>query len=206
MNSTTWLTVVVICSLGAMSPGPSLAVVLRHTLVGGRRPGMAAAFAHSLGIGLYALLSISGVALLLTRSPTLFTAFQWIGAAYLAWLGWQGLRAQPSIDGDLAPAASGMGAARDGFLIVFLNPKIAVFYIALFSQVIGEHTSLAARLGYAATALCIDLAWYLTVAWLCSNPRWLARLRQRLVLLERLFGVVLLALAVRLVLGSLLTP
>jgi threonine/homoserine/homoserine lactone efflux protein len=167
---------------------------------------MAAALAHSLGIGLYAWLSISGVALLLTGSPTAFTVFQWAGALYLAWLGWKGLRARPESITALEAAATGANAARDGFLIVFLNPKIAVFYIALFSQVIGDETSPWARLGYAATALLIDLAWYLAVAWLCSSPRWLDRLRKRLLLLERLFGLVLLALAVRVVLGTLLTP
>ena len=85
----------------------------------------------------------------------------------------------------------------------FLNPKIAVFFIALFSQVVGPDTSLAARLGYAATALVIDMAWYLLVAWLFSNPRWLARLQARAVWFERLFGVVLLGLAARLLVETL---
>ena len=206
MNLATWLTVVLICTLGAVSPGPSLAVVLRHTMAGGRRNGSVAALSHGLGVGLYALLCISGLALLLTGTPALFSAFQWAGAAYLAWLGLQGLRARPATEAVLPSAPTTTSAARDGFLIAFLNPKIAVFFIALFSQVIGPSTSLAARLGYAATALLIDTLWYLVVAWLCSRPRWLERLRAHQQWLERLFGVVLLALAARLVLANLAIP
>lgn len=203
MNLATWLTVVAICSLGAMSPGPSLAVVLRHTLAGGRRNGCVAALMHSLGVGFYALLCISGLAFLVIASPTVFTVFQWGGAAYLAWLGLRGLTAKPGTAGQLPEAPTTVSAARDGFAIAFLNPKIAVFFIALFSQVVGAHTTWPARLGYALTALVIDGSWYLLVAWLFSTPRWLARLQARAVWFERLFGIILLALAARLIVATL---
>ncbi len=202
MTLATWFTVLTICALGAMSPGPSLAVVLRQTLSGGRLNGCVTAVSHGVGIGIYALLCISGLAFLITTSPGLFTAFQWAGAAYLAWLGYKGLTARPA--GGEAPAATATsaGAARDGFLVVFLNPKIAVFFIALFSQVIGPDTSLLAKLAYAATAMVIDAAWYLLVAWLFSNPRWLERLQARAVWFERLFGAILIALAARLIIET----
>jgi threonine/homoserine/homoserine lactone efflux protein len=206
MNLATWLAVVSICTLGAMSPGPSLAVVLRHTLTGGRGNGVVAAVTHGIGIGFYALLCISGLAFLITATPGVYHAFQWAGAAYLVWLGVQGLAAKPGgetagvTETDTAP---GTGAARDGFLIVFLNPKVAVFFIALFSQVIGSDTSWAARLGYAATAMVIDMGWYALVAWVFSTPAWLTKMRARAVWIERAFGVVLIALAARLVVEAL---
>jgi threonine/homoserine/homoserine lactone efflux protein len=99
----------------------------------------------------------------------------------------------------LSAAPTTTRAGRDGFLIAFLNPNIAIWFIALFSQVIGSHTTFPARLGYAATAWLTDTAWYLLVAWLLSNPLWMDRLRAKTVLVERVFGVILLALAARLV-------
>lgn len=203
MTLATWLTVVGICMLGAMSPGPSLAVVLRHTLSGGRRNGVLVALLHGLGVGFYALLSILGLAAVITASPLAFGMLQWGGAAYLAWMGVQGLRAKPAPEDDFAAGPTRASAARDGFLVVFLNPKIAVFFLALFSQVVGLDTSFVAKLGYAATAMVIDGGWYLLVVWLFSNPRWLARLRHGSVWLERVFGAILIALAGRLVLGIL---
>jgi threonine/homoserine/homoserine lactone efflux protein len=203
MTIAIWLTVVSICLLGAMSPGPSLAVVLKQTLSGGRKNGLIAAITHGLGIGLYALLCISGIAVMITASPALFKALQWAGAVYLVWLGIKGLRARAGDGTNLADPPTTGSAARDGFLIVFLNPKVAVFFIALFSQVIGNETSTLEKLAYAATALFIDMAWYMIVAWLFSNPRWLGRLQENVVWLERIFGVVLIALALRLLAGGL---
>lgn len=203
MNPATWSTVAMLCALGAMSPGPSLAVVVRHTLAGGRVAGTAAALAHGLAIGIYALLCVSGLGVLITRSPMVFTAFQWAGAAYLAWLG---LRALAARRGDVdeaerteQPAPGTGGAARDGFLVAFLNPKVAVFFIALFSQLIGPDTGPAERLTYATTAMAIDGGWYWLVARGLSRPVWLARLRRHGVAIDRLFGIILLALAARLV-------
>ncbi len=203
MKVTIWLSVVSICLLGAMSPGPSLAVVLQQTLRGGRKTGLIAALTHALGIGLYALLCISGIAVMITASKLLFTALQWLGAGYLIWIGIKGLRARAGA-GELVVSAPTTGsAARDGFLVVFLNPKVAVFFIALFSQVIGSETTWLEKLVYAATALIIDMGWYMFVAWSFSNPRWLGLLQRNVVWLERVFGVILIALAIRLLAGGL---
>ncbi|WP_404367362.1 LysE family translocator [Marinobacter sp.] len=203
MTLATWLTVVTICVLGAMSPGPSLAVVLKQTLTGGRRNGMVTAIAHGLGVGLYAFLSILGLAAIITASPLAFSVLQWGGAAYLAWIGVKGLMAKPQADSPLPDAPTTASAARDGFLIVLLNPKIAVFFLALFSQVVGTETTLVAKMGYAATAMVIDGGWYLFVTWMFSSPRWLHLLRQKGVWFERIFGAVLVGLAGRLVFGIL---
>ncbi|MEP4599793.1 LysE family transporter [Saccharospirillum sp.] len=203
MTWATWLAVVSICMLGAMSPGPSLAVVLKQTLAGGRSNGIVVALTHGLGIGLYALLSIFGLAALITASPVAFTALQWSGALYLAWLGVKGLRARANPEAELPDVPTTASAARDGFLVVFLNPKVAVFFIALFSQVVGADTSVLAKLGYAATAMVIDGGWYLVVAWLFSTPAWLERLKRHSVWFERVFGVILVALAGRLVVSIL---
>ena len=203
MTIAIWLTVVSICLLGAMSPGPSLAVVLKQTISGGRRTGLIAAITHGLGIGLYALLCISGIAVMITTSPVLFTALQWAGAAYLVWIGINGLRARAGDSSALADPPTTGSAARDGFLVVFLNPKVAVFFIAMFSQVIGSETTWLEKLAFAATALFIDMAWYMIVAWSFSNPRWLGHLQRNVVWLDRAFGVVLIVLAMSLLTGGL---
>lgn len=199
MTIAIWLTVVSICLLGTMSPGPSLAVILRQTVSGGRQSGLITAIAHGLGIGLYALACISGIAVMITTSPVLFTALQWLGAGYLVWIGIKGLRARDGTGVELADPSTSGSAARSGFLVVFLNPKIAVFFIALFSQVIGSETSWLEKLAYAATAMFIDMGWYMIVAWSFSNPRWLGYLQRKIVWIERTFGVILITLAIRLV-------
>jgi len=203
MTISTWLTIVSICLLGAMSPGPSLAVILKQTFNGGRKPGVIAAIAHGLGIGLYALACISGIAVMIVASPALFLSLQWLGAAYLLWIGIKGLRSRAGQNPQLADPPTYGSAASDGFLVAFLNPKVAVFFIALFSQFIGSETTWLEKLAYALTAMFIDMGWYVVVAWSFSNQRWLGYLQKNVVWLDRLFGVVLIALAVRLIAGVL---
>jgi threonine/homoserine/homoserine lactone efflux protein len=198
MLLTSWLTIVGICCLGAMSPGPSLAVVLKHTISGSRKKGITAAIAHGLGVGLYAFACISGVALVIVASETMFTALKWSGAAYLAWLGIKGLLSKSNPNQKL-PEVDAKDAIRDGFMVVFLNPKIAVFFIAIFSQVIGTDTTVTAKIIYASTAMIIDGGWYVIVAWVFSNKRWLEQLQRKAVWLDRCFGLILLGLAAQLV-------
>ena len=101
--------------------------------------------------------------------------------------------------GMLVDVPTTASAARDGFLVVFLNPNIAIFFLALFSQVIGPDSSWFARGVMTGTAWIIDTLWYALVAWVFSAPRWTPLLQRHAVWLERLFGLILLFLAARLV-------
>ncbi|WP_119458422.1 LysE family translocator [Rhodospirillaceae bacterium SYSU D60014] len=202
MTLTSWVSLAAVCIAGAMSPGPSLAVVARHTLVNSRAHGMATALAHALGIGFYALLTSFGLAVVVAHNPTIYRALTIGGALYLAWLGIKALRssgeAAAFASADERPASIA-AAARDGFLISILNPKIAVFFLALFSQFVrpgmseGEHAILWA------TAAGIDGIWYAVVALALSQAALLERFRRRTRLIDRITGCILLALAVRVV-------
>lgn len=202
MTLTGWLSLAAVCTAGAMSPGPSLAVVVRHTLVNSRAHGLATALAHALGIGFYALLTSFGLAVLVAHNPTVYRLLTLAGAFYLAWLGIKALRASGEaarLAGNGGPSASVAAAARDGFLISFLNPKIAVFFLALFSQFVHPGMTPAEHVILWATATGIDGAWYVIVALALSRAAVLERLRRRGRLIDRVSGLVLLALAVRVV-------
>ena len=204
MSLTLWLSLLLICCLGAMSPGPSLAVVLRHTLGGSRLHGFLTAIAHGVGIGLYAVICVTGLAILLQQSPQLFTAITWAGAAYLAWIGWQSLRSRGGLSSKLEQDAEPVPlsrAALDGLLVALLNPKIMVFFLALFSQFVGA--SAAGQWGNAivvATVFTVDTLWYLLVVLFFSHSAVLAWIRSRALWLDRLIGAVLLGLAAKIVL------
>lgn len=194
MDPGLWLALFSVCLLGAISPGPSLAVVINCTLAGGRSAGIAAACAHGLGVALYGLLTVAGLALLVTSSPTLFTALQLAGALYLIYLGARALRAAGGTAAPAAEETATTGAISSGFLVAFLNPKLAVFMLALFSQFLGPQTPVAQKGVMVATVGLTDAAWYCLVAALVSHPAVLAGLRARGALVDRLFGALLLVL------------
>ncbi|BDU40455.1 putative threonine/Lysine efflux protein [Vibrio nigripulchritudo SO65] len=201
MTFSVWLSLFAICLLGAMSPGPSLVMVSKHTLAGGRVNGLAAAWAHAIGIGIYALITIVGLAVVLQQSPILFKTISYAGAAYLAYLGFNALRSKGGVAARLEAGekVSILASAREGFLISILSPKIALFFIALFSQFVALGNDLFNQFVIVATPLIVDGVWYTLITLLLSMPLVIDKIRQRAVLIDRISGVILIALALRVV-------
>ncbi|RXE49736.1 lysine transporter LysE [Chromohalobacter israelensis] len=202
MPLTLWLSLAAVCAMGAMSPGPSLAMVLRHTLGGGRVPGVVAALSHALGVGFYAALTVWGLGAVIAHQPLVFTAITWGGAAYLAWLGVKALRAGRG--GALnagAVASPPLHAARDGVLVALANPKLILFFVALLSQFVSADMAASAKVAIVATATLIDGGWYVLVALALSHSAVLPWLQARAHWINRITGVLLLGLALRIVMG-----
>jgi len=185
MELSAWISIASICAVGAMSPGPSLAVVIRNTVSGGRLQGVLTGVGHALGVGIYASAAVFGVAVLLGQYPAMVRGIELLGGGYLLWLGVQAfLHADKKKDG--AAADSQHLGFVDGFAISGLNPKIAVFFLALLGPFIPPEASSAERLCVAAMAMLIDGSWYVTFAigltktgaagWLSRHGAWLDRI------------------------------
>jgi len=197
---TAWFSLATICTLGAMSPGPSLAVVLKNTLAGGRSEGVKTALAHGLGVGIYAFATAAGLAVLLTGSPLAFKIIQWLGAFFLAYLGLKALFGNAGL-GEAAKTETDSSyhgnGYRSGFLTAFLNPKLAIFFAALFSQFVSAQAQFGEKMIMALTAALIDAGWYLLVVLVLSHSRVLDVLRGKAGQLDKAFGLLLVLLAVR---------
>jgi threonine/homoserine/homoserine lactone efflux protein len=113
-----------------MIPGPGNLALVTSTAKGGVRGGLAATLGVIVGDQVLMWLAVAGVAAVLAATPTALRGVQWLGAAYLAWLGLRMLLAKP---GD-APALTIRAGRyfRQAFAITLLNPKAIVFYLAFF--------------------------------------------------------------------------
>ncbi|MGI9273477.1 MAG: LysE family translocator [Endozoicomonas sp.] len=203
MSSSSWLSLLAICILGAVSPGPSLAAVMKSTLQGSRTHGLVTAVSHAAGIGLYAFLVAAGLAVVITETPWLFRLMTYAGAVYLGWLGFQSLTSTTTLEGREGKSDSSMTirkAARDGFLISFLNPKIAIFFLALFSQFVTPESTVITKLLMALLATLCDGIWYCLVAGIAGHARIMPVLRRKATLINRLCGLLLVAVALRILL------
>jgi threonine/homoserine/homoserine lactone efflux protein len=199
-----WLSLVVICILGALSPGPSLALVIKNTLNGGARQGYATAISHGLGVTLYAAITATGIGILIVQSPMLFATIKYTGAAFLLYLGIKALISkQQNIqfdqqDGALDPSINGW---RDGFFIAFLNPKLAIFFIALFSQFVEPDAGWLQKGVMTATVGIIDMLWYVIIAFTMSRGPILGKLKTHSHIVDKITGCFLILLAARVVLN-----
>jgi len=197
-----WLSLVVICILGALSPGPSLALVIKNTLSGGSNQGYATAISHGLGVALYAAITATGIGLLIVQSPLLFSVIKYAGAAFLLYLGIKSLMSKQKNmqfsqqETTRDPSINGW---RDGFLIAFLNPKLAIFFLALFSQFVEPNAGWQQKGIMTATVGIIDMLWYVIIAFTISRGPILDKLKANSHIVDKVTGSFLILLAARVV-------
>jgi len=183
-------------------PGPGNLALITSTSKGGVRGGLAATLGVIVGDQVLMWLAVAGVAALLAAYPTAFYAVQWLGAAYLAWLGGKMLFATPGA----APILNikPHHYLRQACTITLLNPKAIVFYMAFFPLFVdpAHHQGLATFAFMAMTIAALTFAYGLTVVLL---THFLAeRLRANPMIsrtLEKLAGVFLLGFGVKLALS-----
>ena len=199
MTCTAWLALFSICLLGAMVPGASLTLIVRQTMAGGHRQGVAAAIGHGSGVALYALATVQGLALVLVREPWLFHLLTWIGAAYLLWLGINSFKAGAAgsfLDGQV-PVLKPWQAARQGLVVSLSNPKLVIFFVALFGQFVTPGLNWLGHLQMILTASLLDMSWYCLVALFLSRPAILQRLQRRSCWVNRTCGLMMILLGLR---------
>ncbi len=184
-------------------PGPGNLVLLTSTGKGGVRGGAAATLGVIVGDQVLIWLAVAGVAALLGTAPRVFAALQWLGAAYLAWMGWRMIIAKPG-DAPVLKIRTGQ-YFRQALLITLLNPKAIVFYMAFFPLFVDprRHQGLVTFGFMAATVAAITLL-YCAVA-VTLTRLFAERLRanpQVVRWLNRVAGTLLLGFGLRLALAS----
>jgi threonine/homoserine/homoserine lactone efflux protein len=195
-----WLLAFVpVAALLTITPGAATALVVRSAVRGGRRRALLTTIGNSIGVFAWGCFAAVGIAAVVAASAEAFTAIKLVGALVLLVLGLQSLRGHRAAATVAAPP--GGAPLRDGLLTSIANPKLAVFFAALFPQFVPDGASvLGCALAMATMVVAFDLVWYSTLAYLVARARrafvegpWLARV-------ERVTGAVLVGLGVRLAL------
>ena len=185
--------IVVVLILGAMSPGPSLAILIRNTVEGGKTRGVACGIGHGIGFGIYAFIAVAGIAQLKASSSGAAEILETIGGLFLLLLAVLMLRGSGEDGGH---KSSGRRGFSEGFLIAFLNPKILAFLMAIFSQFVQPDFSWSERALVAFIAMCIDGGWYVLVALIISGTPLLATLEENARKFELTMGTLLAGLGI----------
>ena len=205
MEPSAWAALAIVFALGAMSPGPSLAVVLRNTMTGGRSQGIYTGIGHGIGFGIYAFLAALGIATALSANEHVEQVLRWGGVVILLWLGTTFLRHAMAERGDEQDQAE-QHAPSDrigfiqGFSIALLNPKIMAWMLALYSPFIEADFPMETLIGMGLLGMSIDGAWYVTVATVLTTGDRAERLKSNAHLIDGAMGVLMFLFAY--ILGS----
>jgi RhtB (resistance to homoserine/threonine) family protein len=195
-----------IFSFAIVSPGADLAMVMRQSLVHGRRAAIVTSFGIGASLMFHLTYTILGLGLIISQSIYLFNIVKWCGVAYLVYVGVKALRASKA---DLSVAAvkdgeDGKGeqsllrAFGLGFLANALNPKAVFFFLSIFSTVVSAHTPMAVKFGYGLVmAICL-IAWFVSVSLFMTTPRMRAAFGRASQWIDRASGLVFIALGIKL--------
>ena len=191
--------------LGAISPGPSVMVVIRNTIIGGRSQGVACAIGHGIGFGIYAGSAVFGLIVLLENAPDAFLILQLIGVGLLIWYGYLMWNDDVNLDdeGEVDPSKIKRQGFIEGFSIAFFNPKIALFLVAVPAQVLEPGMGMGTKLAIGLLGMTIDMGWYLIVALALTGTGAVDWLKQRGQLIYRITAVALWVFAASVVLAML---
>lgn len=188
--------------LAAMSPGPDFVIVTRNAVLSGRRAGMACAAGIAAGVFGWAVVTALGLAGLLAASAVAFTVVKLAGAAYLVLLGVRALLAArrgdyaaPTDDGTGSTGA--LAAFRQGLVTNLLNPKVAVFFVALLPQFVPAEASALDHLAVAVVAAGVSVVWFTMLANVVSVLRRVLTTRRVRRAIDAVMGTLLVALGVR---------
>ncbi|SHL01061.1 LysE family transporter [Phytopseudomonas punonensis] len=198
-----FFTVALIHLLAVASPGPDFAIVVRESVAHGRRAGVFCALGVGMGIFVHVAYSLLGIGLIVSQSIMLFNALKWLAAAYLLYIGFKALRAKPAAPGAVqeqaaVPARTPRGAFVTGFVTNGLNPKATLFFLSLFTVVINPHTPLLVQGGYGVYLAVATALWFCLVAMLFSQQRVRDGFARMGHWFDRLMGVVLVGLGIKL--------
>lgn len=203
-----FLTIVVAHALAVASPGPDFALVLRQSLAHGRRTALWSSLGIGCGLSIHIGYCILGLGYFLKNSEVALATVKYLGAAYLAWVGAQALRARARTgDLDLAAGATAPtdGAAwTTGFLVNVLNPKAALFFISLFPLAVSVTTPKLVQVGYGVWMTLATVAWFSFVSVVFTREDVRRRFLRHGHWIDRALGAVFIGFAVSLVFAKLM--
>ena len=185
------------------SPGADFAIVIKNTLRCGKATGLATAFGIGLGILVHMAYTLFGVAIILARSEWMFAMVKYAGAAYLLWFAYRCFQSRKidktPIDTPSHIELSPLQAIRQGFVVNVLNPKVTLFFVALFTNIVSPSTPLWIQVGYGLWLSIYTMLWFALVAWGFSRKLVLIWYQQHGHYIDWAMGVVLLGISVRLI-------
>ncbi len=169
MSTFLWIQLIVTCFIGAVSPGPSLLLIVKNSISYGKTNGIITGIAHGLGIFIYAILTILGIAFLYTKYPILIKIISFSLVLYLIYISYKIFFTEEEIDLKRNNKQKYNQNFLDGFMIAFLNPKITIFFGALFSQFVNDELTNLEKFQMAFAASFIDMIWYTFVSLIVGN-------------------------------------
>ena len=198
------LAIVSVTVLAMVSPGPDMVLVLRNTFVSGRRAGLQTSMGILSGNLVHITYCVLGIGLLISQSIIAFSTLKYAGAAYLIYLGIMSFRsgAMTLDTNDIEGRRPDRTWFVQGFVNNLLNPKATLFYLGVFTVVITQDTSASAMLLLIFSMMLVSASFWLFFVCTLDRPTIREFIERSQQTVNRIFGVLLLLLGMRVAMAA----
>tara|TARA_R110001592_G_scaffold99522_3_gene283526 strand:+ start:757 stop:1377 length:621 start_codon:yes stop_codon:yes gene_type:complete len=195
--------VLLIHLLAVMSPGPDFIVALRNSLTYSRKTGIYTSIGFGLGIGVHVFYCVFGLALIISTSQLVFNIIKYLGVVYLAYIGVMSIVSKTK-DIDIGSEAhkkdiSHLKAIRIGFLTNVLNPKATLFFLSLFTFVIGPKVPVSVSWFLGLMMMINTTIWFSLVAIFFTQKKVRTFFNRNQKVFNLIFGLLLIVIALKIV-------
>ena len=206
MSTITFLQIFFVCLLGAMSPGPSMVVVINNALFKNRYHGILTSIGHGIGIGIYALFAVLGIGIVMETNLFLFNGMKFLSVIFLIYLGVKSIINKTKLDFDKKNnAKEGVTSFLQGFSISILNPKIFIWFVAIYSQFMSLDNDIIFNSYLVLTAGIVDATWYIVLTLSVTSNLALDFVKNKILILKRFLGFIFISLGLVLLSQILIT-
>ena len=193
-----WLQFVAVCGAGAMSPGYSLVLVIRNSTKYSRLAGIMTATGHGLGMGIYAIFAVTGLIIILATNIYIFKSIQIVGIIFLFIFGILFI-IQKNEQLIIENNQNKLNSFFQGFSISILNPKILIWFSAVFSQFVRSDSTFLTNSILVITASVIDCIWYIIVALIVTSYGLKDFFQKRINAIQKISGSLLVLIEILLI-------
>ena len=194
MTLITFGQVFIVCLLGAMSPGPSMAVVIHNAIFKGRYNGILTSIGHGLGIAIYATFAVLGLGLIIETNIIIFNILKSLSIIYLIFIGMKSILNKEKLNLEKKDIKEKTISFLQGFSISILNPKILVWFIAIYSQFMSVNNELIFNIYLVSIAGIVDAFWYIFLTLAVTSASVLTFFQTKILLIKKMQGFLFVAI------------
>tara|TARA_A200000113_G_C8661405_1_gene289242 strand:- start:2 stop:616 length:615 start_codon:yes stop_codon:yes gene_type:complete len=192
--------IVIVCLLGAMSPGPSMVVVLNNAIFKNKFNGILTALGHGVGIGIYAICAVIGIGLILKTNLFLFNLLKVFSIIFLLYLGVKAIYVKGNLNFSQNSIKSGSESFIQGLSISILNPKIFIWFLAIYSQFMSVNNDFVLNLFLVLIASTVDALWYILLVIIVTSKSVIEFIKNKYLIAQRIIGILFIMIALVLIL------
>ena len=194
MTLITFAQVFMVCLLGAMSPGPSMAVVINNAIFKGRYNGILTSIGHGIGIAIYATFAVLGLGLIIKTNVYIFNGLKILSIIFLILIGLRSILNKEKLNLEKKTIKDKTISFLQGFSISIFNPKIFVWFVAIYSQFMSIENKFIFNVYLISIAGIVDACWYIILTFAITTASALKLFQTKLNIIQKIQGFFFIAL------------